>query len=71
MINEKLTVKWYYINVNESNKVLQTEMLFSDIFLFRWWPSGTLTGYYYVQKAPEGSTKQTEGVSFLNEKFIF
>ena len=37
-MNEKLTVKWYYINVNESNKVLQTEMLFSDIFLSRWWP---------------------------------
>ena len=39
----KLTVKWYYINVNESNKVLQPEMLFSDIFLSGWWPGGTLT----------------------------
>ena len=47
-----LTVKWYYISVHESNKVLQTEVLFSGIFLSRWWPCGTVTEYYYVQKAP-------------------
>ena len=51
---------------NESDKVLQTEMLFSDIFLFRWWPSGTLTDIT-MRKRHQGSTRQTEGVSFLNE----
>ena len=30
------------IDVNVSNKVLQTDMPFSDIFLSRWWPNGTL-----------------------------
>ena len=37
----------YYINVNERNKVLQTEMLFSDIFLSLWWPGCTLTDLFY------------------------
>ena len=50
-------MKSYYVNVNESNKVLQTEMLFSDIFLSRWWPGGTLTDIM------SGSTRQTESVS--------
>ena len=31
------------VDVNESNKVLQTEMLFSDFFLSLWWPGGTST----------------------------
>ena len=39
LINEKLTVKWYYINSNESNNVLQTEML----LLFSWTQSHVKT----------------------------
>ena len=62
MINEKLTVKWYYINVNERNKVLHTEMLFSDIFLSRLWPGGTLTDITMC-KRHQGSTRQRESVS--------
>ena len=62
MINEKLTVKWYYINVNERNKVLHTEMLFSDIFLSRLWPGRTLTDITMC-KRHQGSTRQRESVS--------
>ena len=42
------------ILLNESNKVLQTktEMLFSDIFLLRCWPNGTLTDITMSEKAP-------------------
>ena len=60
-MNEKFTVKWYYINVNESNKVFQTKKLFSDIFMSRCWPGGTLTDIT-ICKRHQGSTRQTESV---------
>ena len=37
-------------------------MLFSDIFLSRWWPGGTLTDIT-MRKRHQGSTRQTESVS--------
>ena len=70
-MNGYLTVKWYSINftedtivdVNESNKVLQTEMLFSDFFCPADNPIAQyINWYYYVQKAP-GQYPQTGSVS--------
>ena len=69
-MNGYLTVKWYSINfteytivdVNESNKVLQTEMLFSEFFLSRWKPDGTLTDITMCKRHP-GQYPQTESVS--------
>ena len=42
----------YLFNVNESNKVLQTEMLFSYIFFVPLFIQWRINWYYYVQKAP-------------------
>ena len=49
------------VYVNEKNKALQIEMLFSDFFLSRWWPGGTLTDIIMC-KWHQSSTRQTESV---------
>ena len=41
------------VDVNENNKVLQTEMLFSDFFSVPLMTRWHIHWYYYVQKAPE------------------
>ena len=53
----------YYINVNERNKFLQTETLFSDIFLSLWWPGCTLTDDTTICERHQGSIRRTEIVS--------
>ena len=77
-------VKWHSINyilntivdVNESNVVLQTEMLFSDFFPSRWWPVGTLTDISMCKRHQVSTGKQNAGVielivdNWYNEKFV-